>query len=114
MQVRKLDPETNFVNYCRIYDRGIHDGKLTLSGKPNNATQVLFEHKRDFLRYVIYLSHHIDLFNRLHADAVKFAKLANHKLEMCLICLLHLEMRVGENLIASLYQIIIQRVRTSL
>ena len=70
---------------------------------------VTFEEKREVC-YVIYFAHHIDLLNRLHIDPDHFAKLANLKLEMCPPCLLHLESRVGENLIASLYQEIIRRV----
>ena len=96
-----------------MYNRGIVAGKLSIETLPSMEDKIVTKvQKKELLRYVIFCAHHIHLFRRLHHDSDKFKKLVNHKLEMCMICLMHLEMRVGENMFASLYQEILKRVRT--
>lgn len=97
-----------------MYQRGIDAGKLPIEKLPSVAGNeiVTKDKKIELLRYVIFCSHHIHVFKRLRQDPDKYKKVVNHKLEMCIICLLHLEMRVGENMLGSLYQEVLRRVRT--
>jgi hypothetical protein len=117
-----LDPETNINNFLRIRDRAIAANKINpstverrvpveggLVGDDENEEPITLESKREVLRYVIYCTHHIDLFTRFFAHE-DFEKRSNRKMEICPPCLMHLYMRVGENLFTSLYQELIRRV----
>ena len=110
MKIRKLDPETNLDNFREMRKMGIDAGKIMRSADEDNKMSTFtLQHKKEVLRYVLYCAHHIDLFQRLFKH-VDFGKRSNHKLEMCIICLLHLEMRIGENLLGSLFQELFARV----
>ena len=112
MQIRKLDPVHNLENFRQMRKRGIDEGKITpRSGEEDDDIRIFtLEDKKEVLRYVLYCAHHVDLFQRLFAHE-DYGKRSNHKMELCIICLLHLEMRIGENLLCSFYQDLVPRVR---
>jgi len=80
------------------------DGRMSL-------TDVPLEKKRELLRYTMMIADIVEYVGKI-TDHKKFELLSMHKMEMAVICLLHLELRVGENILTSICQRMMNRVST--
>ena len=78
------------------------DGRLT-------SLDDSYHTKREVLRYVMMITDQSEYFKALSENKNK-ELLSMHKMEMAVICLLHLELRVGENILTSICQRIVNRV----
>ena len=92
LRVRKCSPGS--ANYTNLKELGVMGGFITGDG-PDNADM-----KLQVFRYVIVVSQDIHFITK-QRDANGFSLMLT-KLEIAVICLLHNEMRIGENMLTKM------------
>ena len=104
LKVRKLCPVRYLESYNRILDLAKAEKRIPC-GEQNDSLVV----KRAVLRFVMSVEDSIEYLQLLDSKSKRELH-SMHKMEMAVICLLHLEMRVGENILTSICQRMINRV----
>ena len=104
LMARKLSPVGDLERYNWILDLAKAEKRITSDDQVDSLVV-----KREVLRFVMSVEELLEYFQQL--DSKNKSDLHSmYKMEMAVICLLHLEMRVGENMLTSICQRMINRV----
>ena len=99
----------NKENFKKFLDMARRDGRVPNSSRGEETYEQ--NTKKEVLRYVMMIASKVEFYKYLKEKKGREELRSIWKLEMAVPCLLHLELRIGENILTSMCQEIMNRVK---